>query len=401
MEPLEFVRERFARYYETVDVEPPACMEQREFALMPLGKGGMWRHIGFRGVDEMRGAFARNVPGAVYYSTAYYKEPGARTMAEKGWLGADLIFDLDADHIEGAEGLSYAEMMARVKDEFIKLLEGYILSDFGFDEKCVRVAFSGGRGYHAHVTDPRVRKLGSHERREIVDYIGATGLDLAIIFPKEAFGMKGRGRFARTTYKRTWPRDCGGWSRKLRDEVSALLNEMEAMDRESAIKFLKAAEGIGDKGAERIYDDLFKGQAGARGMDKILNEGSIEAFSEERHLTSFLGLVEDRARVRLTGEADEPVTSDVKRLIRLPGSLHAKTGLTAMLLKIDALKGFDPLRDAVPPTLSGEGVKLVGLADDDVKVKGFHVKVGKGRAVEAPEYAALFLVCRRLCAPSS
>ncbi|MCA1813180.1 MAG: hypothetical protein LC624_04420 [Halobacteriales archaeon] len=33
------------------------------------------------------------------------------------------------------------------------------------------------------------------------------------------------------------------------------------------------------------------------------------------------------ALASMTGETDEPVTSDVKRLIRLPGSVHGKTGL--------------------------------------------------------------------------
>ena len=32
------------------------------------------------------------------------------------------------------------------------------------------------------------------------------------------------------------------------------------------------------------------------------------------------------------GETDEPVTADVKRLIRLPGSLHGKSGLKVVTL---------------------------------------------------------------------
>ena len=31
-------------------------------------------------------------------------------MEEKKWLGADLIFDLDADHVQGAETMTYRDM---------------------------------------------------------------------------------------------------------------------------------------------------------------------------------------------------------------------------------------------------------------------------------------------------
>ena len=34
---------------------------------------------------------------------------------EKEWLGAELIFDLDADHIEGADKMTYMEILAEVK----------------------------------------------------------------------------------------------------------------------------------------------------------------------------------------------------------------------------------------------------------------------------------------------
>ena len=135
-------------------------------------------------------------------------------------------------------------------------------------------------------------------------------------------------------------------------------------------------------------------------MDRIINERKVDVLSSDDNLESLLALIKHQSKINLTGEADEPVTSDIKRLIRLPGSLHAKTGLAAMLLKIDGLKGFDPLTDAVPSTLSDKGVKLVGLLDEDVKVKDFHVKIEKGNVIEVPEYAALFLVCRRVCAPA-
>ena len=66
-------------------------------------------------------------------------------------------------------------MLELVKKETQKLLT-FLLSDFGFSESKMSVVFSGGRGYHIHVRDPRVFSFGSDERREIVDYLAGRGL---------------------------------------------------------------------------------------------------------------------------------------------------------------------------------------------------------------------------------
>jgi len=93
------------------------------------------------------------------------------------------------------------------------------------------------------------------------------------------------------------------------------------------------------------------------------------------------------------GQIDEPVTRDVKRLIRLPGSLHGKTGLRVVTLTRDQMNDFDPLRDAVPGSLPDRSVKVVLKQRLDTHVKDFRVR-GEG-TMDVPAYAALFLVLRR------
>ncbi|MDJ1422058.1 MAG: DNA primase small subunit PriS [Candidatus Methanoperedens sp.] len=107
-------------------------------------------------------------------------------MKEKLWQGADLIFDLDADHLP-MKARSYAEMLSNVKSEAVKLLD-FLLEDFGFSENNISIVFSGGRGYHIHVRDPRVMMLEGAERREIVDYVGGTGLTVEFLFKKYGIG---------------------------------------------------------------------------------------------------------------------------------------------------------------------------------------------------------------------
>ena len=62
-------------------------------------------------------------PAHAFFSTAYYDDPAAPTMGAKGWAGADLIFDLDADHMLRPPFPPYPVMLARTKEETLKLID--------------------------------------------------------------------------------------------------------------------------------------------------------------------------------------------------------------------------------------------------------------------------------------
>ncbi|HDI53058.1 MAG TPA: DNA primase catalytic subunit PriS, partial [Candidatus Bathyarchaeota archaeon] len=96
---LQFISERFREFYAERSIETPREMERREFGFIPFGAKMMFRHISFSTPEALRRYLIENAPAHVYYSSAYYENPEAE-MERKGWLGADLIFDIDADHIE-------------------------------------------------------------------------------------------------------------------------------------------------------------------------------------------------------------------------------------------------------------------------------------------------------------
>src|SRR5207245_9384602 len=64
---------------------------------MPFG-GGMVRHLTFRSAGEAVAEIVRQAPSSVYCSNALYDSPSL-PMEEKGWKGAELIFDIDASDI--------------------------------------------------------------------------------------------------------------------------------------------------------------------------------------------------------------------------------------------------------------------------------------------------------------
>ena len=173
----EFVRQRFTEYYRKAMLVSPSSLAQREWGFVLFNPGSaemrMRRHIAFADRVELFDYIKNLVPSHLYYSSAYYEKPDAPTMGEKGWCGADLIFDLDADHIVKGP---YDQMLSRVKTETEKLL-AMLTDELGIDPKQIDLVFSGGRGYHVHVKDLAFRGWGSAERRELVDYICGIGLD--------------------------------------------------------------------------------------------------------------------------------------------------------------------------------------------------------------------------------
>ena len=98
---------------------------------------------------------------------------------------------------------------------------------------------------------------------------------------------------------------------------------------------------------------------------------------------------------RQRGETDEPVTSDIKRLIRMPSSLHGKTGLQVIPMSRGALDEFRPLRDAVPPAWTDEPVRVNLKNKISLEIRGEAFNLAPG-VNDVPQYLAIFLAARGL-----
>jgi len=218
----------------------------------------MRRHKAFSRESEAFEYLRSMVPAHVYHSAAYYQFPGAATMKEKQWQGADLIFDLDADHLPpDVRGKSYREMLDAVKKETNKLLD-FLLEDFGFSEDNVSIVFSGGRGYHIHVRDPRVLSLESPERREIVDYLSGTGLESQYIFEPEKYLVHDQGKYKKKemeSSKRIISFDKVpegfGWGKRISQYLIHFLKDISLKDDTEAIN--EIANLIKNHNLKKIY----------------------------------------------------------------------------------------------------------------------------------------------------
>lgn len=379
----------FSEYYRTNAIPTLAEMPSREFGFMFFDRGFVHRHVGFKDAGELGRYLSTRAPSHAYYSAACYSDPNAHTMNEKGWLGADLIFDLDADHVTGSEKLPYEKMLARVKEVMIHLYDDFVISDLGFDEDETEIVFSGGRGYHIHVYSERVRMMGSHERREIVDYITASELDMGLLLKTDIVGTDEERR-KKITRRRMPAVSDGGWYGKTAETLYTVLGEMS--DEEHAFSALVSA-GVNEKQARRMAAKLAGG-----GKEIMMRTGLADVFDRSGRSddnAAFIEVLRKRIIETKAGQTDEPVTSDTHRLIRVPGSLHGKTGLRVISLTRDRLDAFDPLVDALPK-LGHDDVAVISEGEfDATPVGGESVHISKGRN-SLPVNLALFLILRRL-----
>jgi DNA primase small subunit len=400
---LDWAHAAFGRYYSRASIAPPSRLNRREFAAFPFASETMMRrHATLRTPEEFHGFLDREVPRHVYYSSAYYRHPAETSMAAKEWLGADVIFDLDSDHLRGAEGLDYAGQLRLVKTRLTELVDDFLFGDFGIDPKATEFVFSGGRGYHVHVHDERFLSFTSPERRELVDYVLGTGFD-----PMQTIGERREdvriGRTAGETdetdpsgasvgrrevprLRELAPPNAPGWKGRTTRALLAVLARWESLGTDAAAEEM-VSFGIGRTKARQWARLLVEDQGAA----KIRSTLSLDAL--RRPLPSeILAAVIARAKIEVQGETDAPVTTDIHRLIRLPNSLHGGTGFRVVPLDRDAIAGFDPFVDAVLP--DGGTTPIVYREEVRYPFRPNGISGRAGGTDELPTPVALFLVLR-------
>jgi len=398
-----FIRDKFADYYKqhSASILPPSSLKRREFGFFLLEKRVMLRHKGFMNVGGLRSSLCTIVPSDVYYSSAYYERP-EEEMKAKGWLGADLIFDIDADHIPtpcatvhdlwvctgcGASGrgkhpptcpacggIKFKEKtwpcevcLEAAKAEAIKLVD-VLIEDFGFSSEVLTVAFSGHRGYHVHVESEAVRGLDSLARKEIVDYVMGIGLEAE---------FHGLGKSSSPDRRVSGPdlNDRGWRGRVAKGTYDFLLTaskeeiEKAGLDKRNVKLLIMHSEAILESWTKK----------GPWGVVKGITPETWRKIAQ-------YGVEKQSVKI------DSVVTPDINRLIRLSNSLHGKTGLKKIEFPITGIEDFDPLKSAIA---FKEGEVTVRVSEaPQFRVEDEIYGPFERQKVELPTAAALMLLCK-------
>ncbi|MCL4325019.1 MAG: DNA primase catalytic subunit PriS [Candidatus Thermoplasmatota archaeon] len=396
---LDFAQGLFADHFDAEPPIPPAAVEKREFAFSLFGGDGAGpfaRHRSFSSTPALLDEIKRLSPRHTYYSTAFYEHPGHLSMKEKNWEGAEVIFDLDADHLRNAEGLSYVRQLELAKQRFLFLLDEFLFRDFGLDEASVQIVFSGGRGYHAHVLAPAFERLTSMERRELVDYIMGVGFEPE----KDSFETDTEQipHAGAKKYRRLATSEEAGWKGRMAREVLRWVRSRKDLTEEAmAVQVLDVLGELrveAKRGLARRARTIAKQLVDPETQRAILERGALENFGSDENRDFFLEAISRRLAIPLQGETDAPVTTDVHRLIRMPGSLHGGTGFVVRPIERRELDRFDPFRDALLSQGSARSQTVELLQDVDYS-EGNPSLLGKaGARLTLTEPLALFLVLR-------
>ncbi|MFH0835858.1 MAG: DNA primase catalytic subunit PriS [Candidatus Micrarchaeota archaeon] len=363
-----FVRDKFRAFYSENGVAPPNRLDAREFGFGIKDKID-YRHRAFKTEKELKEFMVKEAPLFASYSTAYYELPEITPMSKKNWLGADLVFDLDAaSNKQGHEHnpLLCEHCLNAVREDALRLKEEFLQKDFGFKASEITVVFSGQKGYHLHVKREDVRGLSSDQRKQLLAFVKGPASVEELLSKRKETGLKApvlRGPDAKS---KGWR---GKFYRVARDFISIAGEEelkQAGLRNPKRQQLLESKDEALDLLADGNWDFL-------RGL---------EVFWER--------LFQERLSVKAL-QVDAAVTFDTARLIRLPGSLHGGTGFVAKI--VEKIAEFEPWNEAI--AFEGNDViKVVADNDYAFDLAGESFKVEKEKPVELKQAAALFLLCK-------
>jgi len=384
IEPIktrDFLKGKFQEYYRNADITLPPRFTAREWGFLSWEGGIMNRHQKFRSVNEVKKYLIKAAPAHSYHSVAYYKDPGKNTMIDKEWMGADLIFDLDADHLPEMEEVKkgkipFSKLMDYIREQTYRLVVDVLLGDFGLNENDLLITFSGGRGYHVHVRTPEVLTLPSGARREIADYLTGKGLDLNKIlidagYTKE-YPIRGKGVERKNIGVEKLPKkESKGWQGIITRYIHQTLDNLRKLDKEERKNNM---EKLGLKNitfnSKNTNEEIFNK------MPKAPKKRLVRLALKETAI-----------------HPDEPVTGDIHRLIRLPGSLHGGSGLKVTVMDSTKLETFDPMKEAT--AFGDDLVKVRSIVNHPVIMGDGLAKLKPNSVVELPEKVAIYFMARK------
>ncbi len=350
---------RFTQYYRTAPLWSPPRLRSREWMFIPFGPAKPIRHKGFSDINEVRNFVCDSPFHSCFYSTAYWKNPHQLKMADKGWLGADLIFDLDGDHLPGVTDRDFPGMIEVIQEQAWSLWNDFLEPDFGFKQEYLQVTFSGHRGFHLHYRDPKYFHLDSEARRELVSHIRGEGVEVTDVL------------------SRSNQPNAVGWPKRINSGISSIVSKLDAIyagdtklltTMTNNLQEMLDREGIrglrGKSSVEKLSELM---QAEGR-RERVL-DGRLSALNN--HALLFQNILRADSGVVLgsAGETDEVVTIDTRRQIRWPGSLHGKCGLRVTELPLsrldpDSSDPFDCLSEGI--ALSREKEYELEIIAEDV-----------------------------------
>lgn len=228
--------------------------------------------------------------GAEYAQPVRGSAGGQKPLSihEVEWVGRELVFDLDANEYDpvrtcGCSGKNVCSICWELLQDAAAIIEETLAEDFGF--KNIQWVFTGGRGYHCWVLDPIAFKLDQEQRSGVLGYMQLIHDPL------------GEQRIE----------DITSSADRIRERIYRLLGE----------KFVLTAP-------DEAFAEIGIKKAALKSMREKIETKNFSRFVDviPKNHDQFLHQLIKYRYPRI----DHKVSIDTKRLIRLPGTVHSRTG---------------------------------------------------------------------------
>ncbi|MHA2330831.1 MAG: DNA primase catalytic subunit PriS [Candidatus Hodarchaeales archaeon] len=288
----------------------------REFGYQDLDKH-FNRNISFEDVDRMVDFLREKTPTAFYAGAVYSKPPTRDQPIHKlKWEKREFVFDIDLDQYDAVRtcGCKGATQICEICWEHVKTAAYFIndtlANDFGIKKKDIQWVFSGRRGVHAWIKSDQFSRFDQDLRAAMIDYMSLIKGDNIFPIPRKDKHPTFEKRVIDIVIKRF----------------------LEITTKED----LLAHVGLTKKKVDQIIKQREEG-ANMEVLKNFLLSGNIKV-KNPKILESIIKLHYPRI--------DHKVSIDLRRLLRLPGSIHGETGNVVTFLTLKELESFNPIVDA-------------------------------------------------------
>jgi len=286
----------------------------REFGFVSLN-GKFFRNHSFEEPKELQDFMIASCPTDAYIGAVYDEPPTRETPIHKlEWKGHELVFDIDLNDYDAVrkyvcDCTGAGQVCGRcwqLINVSIIMIDETLRLDFGMNE--IVWLFSGRRGVHAWVRDKIGFNLDRDQRQSIIDYLSVVRGDDETARVQDRTNLKYdfRKRIEKTVFEY--------YLKNVRRKDLLELG-ISGSAASSIIKQLKHQEGRVDRNLARDFNYRL---------------GKVNKYDEVLR--------------RWAPRIDHKVSIDLRRLLRMPTSIHGKTGCVARILDPDPkiIFNFDP-----------------------------------------------------------
>lgn len=323
-------------------------IHRKEIAMFVFSKTGEWhRAMYFQNKDDLIEKMVTDKPPAgLFASTAYYMDPNERVISRRDLMKFDFVVDLD-DYMD--EDLDMVDFIDIMRQKTKDLVDRFLI-DLGFDEKDMVVDFSGNKGFHITFESDKYTTMDQADRRQIIGYIVGDKLDRKMVLPDSKLRHY-------------------GWAKQVVHFMNKLLED-------SSIEHL----------------ETYFSKPNAKEINSLLADPAVVARLQAGSLIDFnlnalrRGVMKDH-NINVKSIVDKGCTTDKHRILRVPGSLHAKKGLPSVRLDRYQLDSIDLVIDEIM-RVAGEDEIEINLLND-VEIDFPRKKSFKKGKHTIPRYEAL------------